>query len=70
MDTHRGTSHHKATFIPQDFGLEGEEQMAIITNLIEERPYQVDHLREIFLSLGIVPNDPVLIRKLEAEGRL
>lgn len=70
LDTNRGTSHHKWTFVPQDYGIDAQEQMAIITDLIEERPYQVDHVREIFLESRIVPRDSVLIKKLEELGYL
>lgn len=70
LNTHGGSSHQKFTFSPKDFEIDGEEQMTIVTSLIEEKPYQVQHLLNIFLNARIVPDDPALINKLEDLGLL
>lgn len=71
LDSNRGTSHHKVIVNPQDLGIQGTEQMAIITNLIGERSYQTDHIRDIFLNIGVVPNkDPEFLKKLRQDGYL
>lgn len=58
-------SHKKGNLNPKKWGSPMEEQMVVLTNKTHLKEYHIIHLREAFVNVHIVPNDPTIMKILK-----